>query len=226
MGNLNNELGMPLTILGDFSDEQLKIVSRGYPAGKSKFKKILFWEKTILFSFIRLFNPLKSAYPEVLILEYGADRPGDIKYLLNIAKPKIAVITAIGETPVHIEYYENAQAVAKEKAKLVENLFVSNFAVLNFDDEMAMAMKEKTRAKIMTFGFNEGADVKIFNFENNLQTEGCSFKIEHGGSFVPVVLKNVSDKQYAYATAIGVAIGIIYGLNLIESAESIVLNYK
>ena len=234
-GNLNNELGMPLTILKDFSDEELKIVSRlpaqagGYPAGKDKIKKMFFWLKAIFFALFKFLFSGKSSYPEILILEYGADRPGDIKYLLEIAKPKIAVISAIGETPVHIEFYESSQAVAKEKSKLLENLFTSNFALLNFDDEMAMGMKEKTRAKIMTFGFNEGADVKITNFENkfeNNEVTGISFKIEYAGSFVPISLKNVFGKSHAYAAAIGAAVGIIYNMNIVGIAESLSINYK
>ena len=238
-GNLNNELGMPLTVLKDFSDEELKIVSRGYPAGKDKIKKMFFWIKATLFALFKFLFSGKSSYPEILILEYGADRPGDIKYLLEIAKPKIAVISAIGGTPVHIEFYESSQAVAKEKSKLLENLFTSNFAILNFDDEMAMEMKEKTRAKIMTFGFNlpaeasakegEVPDVKITNFENKYgdnETIGVSFKIEYVGSFVPVFLKNVFGKSHAYAAAIGATVGIIYNMNIVEIAESLSINYK
>jgi len=217
----------------------LKIVSRGYPAGKDKIKKMFFWLKAISFALFKFLFSGKSFYPEILILEYGADRPGDIKYLLEIAKPKIAVISAIGGTPVHIEFYESSQAVAKEKSKLLENLFTSNFAILNFDDEMAMEMKEKTRAKIMTFGFNlpaeasakegEVPDVKITNFENKYgdnETIGVSFKIEYVGSFVPVFLKNVFGKSHAYAAAIGATVGIIYNMNIVEIAESLSINYK
>ncbi len=228
-GNLNNELGMPLTILKDFSDEELRIVSRSYPAGKDKIKKMFFWLKVVVFALFRVLFSRRFAYPQILILEYGADRPGDIKYLLEIAKPKIAVISAIGKTPVHIEFYESGQAVAKEKSKLLENLFTSNFALLNFDDEMAMAMKEKTRAKIMTFGFNEGVDVKITNFENKYgdsETTGVSFKIEYAGSFVPIFLKNVFGKSHAYAAAIAAAVGIIYNMNIVEIAESLSVNYN
>jgi UDP-N-acetylmuramyl pentapeptide synthase len=38
-------------------------------------------------------------------LEYGADRPGDLRYLLDIASPNISVITTVGDIPVHVEYY-------------------------------------------------------------------------------------------------------------------------
>ncbi len=268
-GNLNNEFGVPLTIIGDWKENELNLVSRATPPEKYKFRKLLFWSKVILSALIRVVYPRKSAlarrsprlaeaigetqvgvggYPQVLILEYGADRPGDIKYLLKIGRPKIGVITAIGDTPVHVEFYESPAEVAKEKGKLIESLQTGGFAVLNFDDVYAMNMKEKTRANILTFGFNDGADIKISNFENYLQAQidadktqinadtirvnpsnnlresalgGVSFKIEYGGSFVPVNLKNVFSRTQAYAVAAAFCVGIIYGLNLVEIAELI-----
>ena len=85
-GNFNNELGLPLTILGDYTEI----------TGK------MFWVKVIFKSIFRLIFKLK--YPEILILEYAADKPGDIKSLLGIATPRIGVITSIGEIPSHIEF--------------------------------------------------------------------------------------------------------------------------
>ncbi len=257
-GNLNNEFGVPLTIIGDWKENELNLVSRATPPEKYKLRKLLFWSKVILSALIRVVYPRKLAlvrrsaseggYPKVLILEYGADRPGDIKYLLKIGRPKIGVITAIGDTPVHVEFYESPAEVAKEKGKLIESLQTGGFAVLNFNDVYAMNMKEKTRANILTFGFNDGADIKISNFENYLQAridadktqinadticvnpsnnlresalEGVSFKIEYGGSFVPINLKNVFSRTQAYAVAAAFCVGIIYGLNLVEIAELI-----
>ena len=96
----------------------------------------------------------KIDYPELLILEYAADRPGDIKYLLEIAKPFIGVVTAIGKIPVHVEFFSSPEAISREKVKVIEGLSANSFAVLNFDDEAVINMKERTRAKIITFGFN------------------------------------------------------------------------
>lgn len=219
-GNLNNELGVPLTILGDWPERNLELVSLWQPAGKKKIRKLLFWLKVILFSFLRIVFLPKYFYPKILILEYGADRPGDIKNLLEIAKPKIGVISAIGETPVHIEFYSGLEAVIREKSKLIENMSVNDFAVLNFDDSRAMEAKEKTRAKIMTFGFDEGANVRIVNFEN------VNFKIEHQGNVVPVTLKNTFGKAQAYAAGAATCVGLIYELNLVRICEALSSDYQ
>jgi len=227
--NLNNELGMPLTIIGDWPNDELKLVSRDTPPGEKTVKKLLFWLKVIFIAKLRFFFLKKSAYPEILILEYAADRPGDIKYLLEIAKPYIGVITAIGEIPVHVEFFSGPEAVAKEKSKLIESLPVDGFAVLNFDNEIAMGTREQVRGRVITFGFGDGADLKIANFENrseNNRPVGISFKIEYGGSFVPVVLKRSFGKAQAYAAAVAACVGLIYDLNLVEIFEALSANYQ
>ncbi len=216
-GNFDNELGMPLAILGNWEK-----------VGKQVF---LFWPMVIVAAFFRLIFLLRSFYPKILILEYAAAKPGDIKYLLSIAKPKVAVLTAIGDLPVHLEFYADPQAVVREKSKLIENLYIDNFAVLNFDDETTVVLKEKTRGKIMTFGFNEGADIKITNFENRLENKkieesGVFFKLEYRGNFVPIALKSVLGKSHVYAAAAATAVGLIYGLNLVEIAEYLINNYQ
>jgi len=228
-GNLNNELGMPLTIIGDWSEKELKLVSRDTPPGEKKIKKLLFWLKVIFLAKIRLLFMKKSAYPEVLILEYAADRPGDIKYLLQIARPQIGIITTVGEIPVHVEFFSGPETIAKEKSKLIEYLPANGFAVLNFDNEIVMKMQERTRARIITFGFAEGADLKITNFENHSENDkplGISFKLEYGGSFVPVVLKNAFGKAQAYAAAVSACVGLIFDLNLVEVSEALSNNYQ
>ena len=88
-------------------------------------------------------------------MEYGADRPGDIKYLLSIARPNISVITAIGDIPVHVEYYGGPDEVAREKGRLIEYLPVGGFAILNGDDDVVMNLQSRTRARVMTFGFDK-----------------------------------------------------------------------
>ena len=205
-GNFNNELGLPLTILDDWQ----------------KIQGLFFWPRVIFASLWQII--FGGDYPDILILEYGAGRPGDVKYLLEIVKPNIGIVTAIGDIPVHVEFYSGPDAVAREKSRLVEALPAQGFSVLNFDDEAVLDMKERTRAHVMTYGFGEGAEIRITNFENREEggrPAGIAFKLEYGGSFVPVRLDNCFGKAQAYAAAAAACVGLVFGLNLVKISESL-----
>ncbi len=209
--NFNNELGLPLVILGSYK----------------KIEGTFFWLKVIFNSIRNLFK--KVEYPEILILEYGVDRPGDMKYLLSIAKPNVGVITAIGETPAHVEFFDGPEAVAREKGRLVESLLSMGHAVLNGDDKTVMELKERTRGRLITFGFEKNSSVRITNFESKDQMgspTGVSFKLEYGGSFVPIKLNGIFGKHQAYASAAAACVGLSFGMNLHNIAEGLTKNYK
>ncbi len=204
--NFNNEFGLPLSVLGPWNR-----------AGG-----VFFWLKVVIFALFRLI--IRGSYPEILVLEYGADKPGDLKYLLEVARPQIGVVTAVGDIPVHVEFYSGPDAVAREKSHLIEALPAIGFAVLNYDDEAVYDMRDKTRAHVVTYGFGSGAEVRITNFENRMEDGkpfGITFKLEYGGSFVPVRLENAFGRAQAYATAAAAAVGLSFGMNLVRIAEAL-----
>lgn len=205
-GNLNNELSMPLAILGDYK------ISGG----------ATFWLDVVLKSLCQLIFQMR--YPKILILEYAADRPGDIGYLLTIVKPNIAVVTAVGSIPVHVEFYKDPEAVAKEKAKLVQSLRSSDTAVLNFDDPLVMEMKDIFKGKTLTYGLGEGADLRISSLMNRSEFGkplGISFKLETSDNFVPVRIDGVFGTAQTYAVASAAAVGLIKGMNLVKISETL-----
>jgi len=223
-GNLNSDLGVPLTILGDWSAKDLALVSRATPRGTKTLAKIGFWIKVIVGSAWRIIFPSPTGYPEILVLEYGADRPGDIKYLLSIARPNISVITAIGEIPVHVEYYGGPDEVAREKGRLIEYLPVGGFAILNGDDDVVMNLQSRTRARVMTFGFDKPNEVRLSRFENKVhdgKPSGISFKLEHGSAIVPVRIDGVFGRAHAYAAGAAAAIGLVFGMNLVTISDAL-----
>lgn len=211
-GNLNNEFGVPLTILGNWSDDY-------YEADNTPW----FWCRVLLVSFFKLF--FIRDYPEILVLEYGADRPGDIKRLAQKFKPHIGVITAVGEIPVHVEYFAGSADLAREKRELIEVLESSDFAVLNFDDLTVLEMREKTKAKVYTYGFGEGAMIRASDL--NIRTDeegfplGLNLKIHNEESFVPVNLDGALGKSQGYAATAAAAIGTAFGINLIEISDAL-----
>ncbi len=205
--NLNTEIGLPLAVL------DAKYHHRRIGGWLLELLKIL---RRVVFGF---------DYPEVLILEYGVDKPGDMDYLLSIAKPHMAVVTAIGDIPVHVEFFQDPEELIAEKAKLVRALPADGYAILNHDDFAVLDMKDKTGAHTMTFGFEEHADVKIFNYQLSVTRDeklrdvpgGISFKIEHGGDVVPFRLPNTFGAPQAYAAAAAAAVGLVINLNPVRS---------
>ncbi|OGN12506.1 MAG: hypothetical protein A3C71_01915 [Candidatus Yanofskybacteria bacterium RIFCSPHIGHO2_02_FULL_43_15c] len=250
-GNLNNEWGVPLAILGDYAEEY-------YEKGGT----LSFWLKVIGKSWAGLF--FEKSYPEILVLEYGADRPGDIAKLAKNFKPDVAVVMAIGEIPVHVEYFSGPEELAEEKSKLVQVLEPADFAVLNYDDFAVLEMKSKTKAQIKTFGFGEGAEVQVSDFDFKVgsagEPQGVVFKIytdqsaihlpenfraratteREGGSSEPgranpgsrvgdmadwleIKINGSLGKSQAWAASAATAVGLIFGLNLDKISDALAL---
>lgn len=223
-GNLNNEFGLPLTILGDWPEAELRLVSREAPPATPRWLKGCFWLKVIASALFNLLFTPRRAYPQIIVLEYGADRPGDLKYLLSIARPTVGAITAIGDTPVHVEFYNSPEEVAREKSRLIDQLPASGFAILNADDPVVMGLKDRTRARLITYGFSAEAQVRIVSFENKIEGGvpiGVVCKLEYGGSTVPVRIEHVFGKPHVYAAAAAAAAGLAYGLNLVQVSEAL-----
>lgn len=160
-----------------------------------------------------------KTFPKILVLEMGVDRPHDLDRLLKVVKPDIGVVTAIGQIPVHVEFFSGPDGVIKEKSKLIKNLSSEGTAILNFDDEAVWEMKEKTKAKVFSFGFGKGGDLRAMNYKIDLA--GINFKLEKDGASVPVRLPKVYGKQHVYAAMAAASAGIAIGMNLIEISEAL-----
>ncbi|MDP3934997.1 MAG: Mur ligase family protein [Candidatus Giovannonibacteria bacterium] len=196
----NSELGMALAILGL----------------KTAWNNPIGWIKNIILGFKEIFT---KNFPKILVLEMGVDRPRDFDRLLKIARPDIGIITALGEIPVHVEFFAGPEEIAGEKSKLIKNLPPDGWVILNFDDKKVWEMKLKTGANVLSFGFGAGADILASNYK--ISEDGLSFKIDYKGSSVPVRLKNIFGKHSAYAALSAAAVGIIFEMNLIEISEAL-----
>ncbi|MBU0597713.1 UDP-N-acetylmuramoyl-tripeptide--D-alanyl-D-alanine ligase [Patescibacteria group bacterium] len=214
--NYNNELGVPLSILGK----------------ESGFKNPLAWVWIFLYGLgLVLFR--KKDYPEILVLEMGADKPGDIKYLTKLAPCQIGVITAIGQ--VHTEFFGSLEKVINEKQTIISHLKKDDFAILNIDDTLVNQIQEKTRAQVVSFGFSEQAMVQAAEVDvstgpspepwANDEIKGLSFKLIHDGSSVPVFLPGVFGQHQVYSALAAAAVGLSMGLNKAEISEAL-KNYK
>ena len=94
-----------------------------------------------------------------LVCEYSARGVGHIRYLCGIARPSLAVVLNVGDA--HLGEFGSRAAIAQAKGELVEALPDDGTAVLNADDPLVAAMAGRTRARVVTFGSNPNADVRL-----------------------------------------------------------------
>lgn len=204
--NYNTEIGVPLTILG-IPHYGKNVFGWLWAIGRARWR-----------AFLR-----SPGYPEILILEMGADRPGDISYLAALARPTVGVITAIGDLPVHVEFFESPKAVAEEKAKLIAALPPEGRAILNCDDAAIQDIRGRARARILSFGFRKDATVRIQNYHLDTagHPPGVRFGLAYNGEVATVMLKNTFGEQQAYAAAAAACVGLIFRLRLGEVARAL-----
>ena len=147
-GNLNNETGVPLAILGITKSPSNPL---GWlPVLVSCKLKSLFGKKV-----------------QILILELAADKPDDIKYLTTFIKPNIAVLTSIG--PAHMAAFGNIEKIIAEKTQLLKALPKNGWAVLNIDDENINKISLSDEYEEKTFGISKKADVIAQNIVTGIE---------------------------------------------------------
>lgn len=198
LGSYNNEIGVPLTIMGE----------------ESPGSKIFGWV-IIFFRAIKRLIYDKN-YPEILVLELGVDKPNDLEYLLGFIKPKIAVITSI--SPAHLEKLKSEQEIYKEKTKLASRLPKKGIAILNFDDERLKTLGLSLKQKVVFYG--DDSQANLYPSEIEYTTSGMKFNINWAGSVVPTTVSTFGMPSI-YADLAAVAVALSLDLDLLSICESL-----
>ena len=80
----------------------------------------------------RAINEELGAEHEVLIVEMGAYRRGEIRDMARLTRPHIGVLTAIG--PQHLERFGSIEIIEQAKFELLQALPADGIAIVNNDD--------------------------------------------------------------------------------------------
>lgn len=116
-GNLNNEIGVPLTLL-------------------------------------RL-----AEHHQYGVIEMGAGRAGDIRYLCRFVEPDIGIVTSA--LPAHLEGFGDLDTIAQTKGELFSCLSSDGVAVINGDDPYReLWCSQAAGHRIITFGLEAGNDIR------------------------------------------------------------------
>ena len=174
-GNLNNEIGLPLTILH------------------------------------------LTKKHERAVLEMGFYVPGEIKFLCDIAKPQIGVITNIGT--VHAERAGSQEAIARGKAELVEALPADGAAILNYDDLWVREMAKKSNAQVFFYGLTAESDLWADHIEG-LGLDGIRFRLHYRNESIHMHLPLIG--RHSVHTALrATAVALMEGLTWQEIMDGL-----
>lgn len=180
-GNLNNHIGVPLTLLA-----------------------------------------LREQH-STAVIEMGANHPGEIARLTELAQPDVAVITQAGDA--HLEGFGTREGVARAKGELFAGLGPDAIAVINADDEYAGLWCELACSSQIRFGIEQPAEVRAVDIQ--LSAESSRFVLEVPDDSAQVILPlpgrhNVMNALAASACAVALGLDaqtIAAGLARVEAAQ-------
>lgn len=196
--SFNSEIGVPLTILG--------LSNAWYNP--------IHWFWNILRGAFLIVSPF--AYPKTLVLEIGADHPGDIAKTTIWMTPNVTVVTRIPDRPVHVEFFSGPDEVRKEKAELVRALPENGVFVANADDPAVASLSILTKAEMFSYGFKDGADLQgstpeimYIAGEYGRVPIGMMFSVVWEHETYKVLSKGVLGAQSSLSALAALAVGIV-----------------
>ncbi len=202
----NSDIGVPLSILGLDNAWQNPVL----------------WLKNIVDGLLLALFP--GNYPEVLVLEMGVDRPGDMKKLASWVKPDMVVLTRLPEVPVHVEYFHSPDDVVAEKLALVEALADDGVLIYNHDDEKILQATKSVRQRAIGYSRYSESDFMVMNDEviyEHGAPKGLRFKIKHAKETADFSLQGAVGISHAYNFAAATAVAGFFGMEIKEAAAAL-----
>lgn len=135
---------------------------------------------------------------ELLILEMGMDRFGEIEALSNIAKPDYAIITNIGES--HIEFLGSRQGIAKAKSEIISGMSSTGSLIVDGDEPLLEGLHMDKNLNVYRVGYGEHNDLQIKDAVVSMS--GTSFFLDNEARYeIPLIGKHHA-KNAAFAIAL------------------------
>lgn len=170
----------------------------------------------------------KSRYPEYLILEIDADKPGDLKAVSAFLEPDILIVTAIGDVPPHVELFSNTESYLVEEKFLIDAVKPQGTVVYNKDDLKTEGLLSNVGLKKVPCGTSsesiiQGSDFSIIYTDDEEQKKpvGLSFDILHKSEKYSISILGSVGVHNEYACLLAFAVGVELNLNPLEIVASL-----
>lgn len=167
---------------------------------------------------------LPNHYPNMLVLEAGADRPGDMANILRIVTPDAVVITRLPEIPAHVEAYASPEAVRKEEFSPAYALPPAAPLVVPADDSWALDSALRTPAHRISYGVSAVADVRVSDigfYEPEGKVAGMRAKAHVAGELMDLVVNGAVGTAQLLPSAAALAIAQAFDISLAEALHAL-----
>lgn len=128
------------------------------------------------------------ASTERAVFELGMNHAGEIRDLVSLVQPHVALITRIA--PAHLENLGSMEAIADAKSEIYEGLELDGVAIYPGDDDFAPRLakhaKQSSAAFLLDFGLETGRAIRVESFETSV--DGSRGMIDVMGIRVPFQL--------------------------------------
>lgn len=158
---------------------------------------------------------LSTVDTRYLVLETSARGIGHIRYLAEIAPPRIGVVLNVGSA--HLGEFGTREAIAQAKGELVEALPADGVAVLNADDPLVSSMRARTTARVVTFG--AAGDVRASGV--GLDDLGRPSFVLHAAGAAADVALHLSGEHHVSNALAAAAVALECGLPLRDVAAAL-----
>lgn len=151
-----------------------------------------------------------SAEHQIAVVEFGANQPGEIARLSEIADPQVGVITNVSDS--HLEFFKTREGVARAKGELFRTLKSSSSAVFNADDHRVVELAKPYPGKKLSFGIESPAAVRAENILSR-GMRGTEFKLCVPGDSTSLSL-SIPGIANIYNALAAVAAALIFKVDL------------
>ncbi|QQQ02438.1 UDP-N-acetylmuramoyl-tripeptide--D-alanyl-D-alanine ligase [Lysobacter enzymogenes] len=165
------------------------------------------------------------------IYEMGAGKPGDIAYLVRVARPDVSLVNNIA--PAHLERMGSLLGIADTKAAIYDALADGGVAAINADDAFAPYFEQRVAGRrVIRFGLDASAEVTARDVR--VAPEGSTFTLVAPQGEAQVALKlvgrhNVRNALAAASLALGAGVSLQHiadGLNAAQPVDGRLITHR
>ncbi len=212
--NYNNDYGVPISVIGGFESEE------GFLA--------LF--TIYIYGLIQWIFRLN--FPEILVLEVGAGKIGEIERITSWLKPDVVVVTNLPDVPSHLGIFGSKEMIIKEKKFLINNMNKEGILIIDKNEPNSKPFYSDFNGKI--FFYDGKKNIKDSHYQISYKKENSFLKPVGFSIQVPtekeekitLSFHGFLGTQNVRAITVALIVTKVIGCDLDEAIEGIRNKYK